>query len=458
MILKFDELKTEIKTLKKHGKVGMCLGCFDLLHIGHIKHLEAAKKICDFLIVVVTPNKFVNKGPNMPVFDERYRMEAIDSIVNVTYVTLNKYPTAYGTIKELKPDYYIKGVDWKDSDSPLIKKEKELLDTYGGQLYFTERTEYSEIRTSNLVNRIKFDDKTKKFLHDFKEKYKMGDILEYIEKIKNIDILLLGETIIDEYNYGKTLGKSGKSPIVAFEIKNIESYCGGILALHNHLSNFTNKLDYGTGNKAIYKRRYIDSGQKLFETYEYDDNRMVKAPKKEIKDYDMVIVADFGHKYINKATIKSIKKSKFYALNTQLNAGNFGFNTINRYGREANFICIDENELKLAFSEPYETVENILLDNFDKDSLVCITRGFNGCMILKDNTVHNIPALATEVTDAVGAGDAFLSLASTMAYLDAPADIIGFVGNCAGAITCGWQCNKESVTKEKLKYYIRTLY
>ena len=91
----------------------MCHGVFDLLHLGHIKHFEEAKKYGDILVVTITPNKYVSKGPNRPVFNTNQRMEAIASLETVDYVSENKWRDAVETIKLLKPNVYCKGPDYK---------------------------------------------------------------------------------------------------------------------------------------------------------------------------------------------------------------------------------------------------------------------------------------------------------------------------------------------------------
>ena len=92
-------LKTERKNLKK---IILCHGVFDLLHVGHIKHLEKAKKLGDKLVVTITADRFVNKGPGRPVFNQSLRSEAIAAIESVDYVAINYSQTAINPIKFLR--------------------------------------------------------------------------------------------------------------------------------------------------------------------------------------------------------------------------------------------------------------------------------------------------------------------------------------------------------------------
>ena len=80
---------------------------FDLLHVGHIKHLEKAKKLGDKLVVTITSDKFVNKGPGRPVFNQTLRSEAIAAIESVDYVAINDSQTAINPIKVLKTKYLL---------------------------------------------------------------------------------------------------------------------------------------------------------------------------------------------------------------------------------------------------------------------------------------------------------------------------------------------------------------
>ena len=77
------------KERTKGKKIVLCHGVFDLLHIGHIRHFKEAKNFGDILVVTLTPDQFVNKGPNRPFFNEQLRLEAIASLDAVDFVSLN---------------------------------------------------------------------------------------------------------------------------------------------------------------------------------------------------------------------------------------------------------------------------------------------------------------------------------------------------------------------------------
>ena len=296
------------------------------------------------------------------------------------------------------------------------------------------------------------------FLNNFKENHSKEEILDYIEKVKDLDILVIGETIIDEYQYGFTLGKSGKSPIIAFQNGCDETYNGGILAIRNHLKEFVHKVDYYTDRTMVVKKRYIQERQKLFETYDIRKNRY-KSDYSSIEEYDIVIIADFGHGFLTKARRNVIEnQSKFIALNAQANAGNMGLNTINKYSKW-NYISIDEHELRLATSNQFDNIKDILLDRFTK-GIVTITKGSQGCIVFNNRNIESIPFLKTseKVIDSIGAGDALFAISSLIAYQNASPEVIGFVGNLAGNIACSYPGNKFHVSKNHLLDNIRVIY
>ena len=108
----------------------MCHGVFDVLHIGHIKHFEQAKKIVDILVVSVTSDEFVKKGPNRPAFNQNLRMKAISSLEAIDFVVISNEKTAINNLKKIKPNFYIKGKEYKDASLDLtgeIKNEINVL-------------------------------------------------------------------------------------------------------------------------------------------------------------------------------------------------------------------------------------------------------------------------------------------------------------------------------------------
>ena len=467
-----ETLSQKLKNLRSEGKViVLCHGCFDLLHPGHIKHFRSAKEMGDILIVTITPDRFVHKGPHRPVFNEDLRVDAIASLGVVDYVAVNKWSTAIETIKLLKPDVYVKGLEYKDHKRDLtgnIKLEEDAIISVGGKIAFTSDITFS---SSKLINKYfsKLTDEQDQFLAKLKNKYTLEEITEYIDNLTKLKVLLVGEVIIDEYVFCNTIGKSGKEPMLVNKKLYIEKYAGGILAVGNHVADFCKEakiisylgdrdsyeqfikeslspnieLDYVTKSNSptIMKTRYIDSYTKMktFGVYDLNDE-LLKGPEEEqfyskledsIKDYDVVIVADYGHGLITPKIVGLLEeKSKYLAVNTQLNASNIGYHTISKY-KHSNYVCIHEGELRHDYRNRTETVELLAKElsvRLNSDVIV-ITRGIFGSLAYENNNYTGCPTYTTEAVDRLGAGDALLAVTSLCFAVGIPADLTLFIGN-----------------------------
>jgi len=497
-----EELAKILNNFKEKGKkIVHCHGVFDLLHPGHIRYFEAAKKKGDILVVTITKDEYVNKGPDRPYFNEQLRLESVAAIECVDYVALNNWPSAVETIKLLKPHFYVKGKDYLRKEYDLtgkIYEEEEAVKSVGGELFITDEITFS---SSSLINTYfsKYPEETKIFLESFKKKYTSKDIINALSKIKDVKILLIGDIIIDEYHYCVGMGKSQKDNIIATKFLNEEVFLGGVLAAGNHLANFCDDITllsligkknnyknfifkhlnpnikkifyYSENIPTIIKRRFVDPAffTKLFEVCYLDDTYRLE-PKIEkdickylsnfIKKFDMVIVADFGHGLITDNIVDTISKNtNFLAINVQTNSANLGFNLITKFKR-ADYICIDEPELRLACHDKFSKLEDLILNISKKLKCknIIITRGHRGsiCYSKKDGFIE-IPVFSTKVLDRIGAGDAFFSITSPCVFKNNPLDLVGFIGNAVGALKVLIVGNRSPVEKLSLFRYITTL-
>ena len=119
---------------------------FDLLHYGHVNHFEEAKKYGDILVVTITSDEYVNKGPNRPAFSAATRMKFLTAIEFIDYIALSSKPSAADIIKNLRPNFYCKGPDYikeKKDVTGMIKNEKKAIHSVGGKIIFTKGETYS---------------------------------------------------------------------------------------------------------------------------------------------------------------------------------------------------------------------------------------------------------------------------------------------------------------------------
>jgi len=501
-ILSIGQLIERLATLRSDGKrVVLCHGCYDLLHPGHLKHLTAAKREGDILVVALKTDAHVNKGPGRPVFSQDARAEFLSALECVDFVILSDHPTAAPAIFAIRPDVYAKGgkhaADEGRSAAPNAE-EKAAIEYVGGRLHYTYEPAYS---SSALLNRH-FDtmsEEARSFLQSFRQRYDAERIIREIQRIRPLRVLLIGDAVIDEYCYVRPMNKPSKANTVACQLLDSEVFIGGIFACANHVAGFCDTVHIVTslGNansreafirehlkpnvtmKAIYrddapttvKRRFVERNflAKLFEVYDFDDRDLPAAEEAELQSYlasvlpayDVVICLDYLHGFISAQTVKTLaSQARFLAVNTQTNAANIGYNPITRYPR-ADFACIDHQELRMATLDRFGPVEPLIEKVAERLSCAKAigTLGHRGCLAYeRGKAMAHVPVLTPpKVVDAVGAGDAFLAVTAPCVAAGMPMDLVGFIGNAVGSQAVMIVGNRESVEPAPLFDFIKAL-
>lgn len=487
-----EDLAATVHKLKQQGqKVVQAHGAFDLLHLGHVKHLEAAREYGDVLIVTITADRFVNKGPNRPVFPEQQRAEMLASLEIVDYVAINQHPDAVPAIRKIQPHFYAKGQDYVNPEGDVtgkITEERTAIEEVGGSIVFTQEMTFS---SSSLLNRNfnLYEPHVQAHLDRLRQNDGLETLLSIIDGIKNYSVLIVGDAIIDEYQYVLPMGKSAKENMIATRYQDRELFAGGVFATANHVASFCKHVEVVTvlGDKDDYeplirsalkpnvtltalkrpgtpttrKRRFVDPSymRKLFEVYFMDDDPLTREMEEKInafvarkaREFDVVIANDFGHGTIVPGTVELLcNRSRFLAVNTQSNSANMGYNLITKYPR-ADYVCIDAPEARLAVTDKVSPVEEVISKRLPAH-INCpkfiITHGKHGCITHeRGDIVHTIPAVTKSVIDTVGAGDAFLSVTSPMVATGAALNQIGFIGNVVGALKVAIIGHQKSVEK-----------
>lgn len=126
-----------------------CHGCFDVLHIGHIRHLRDALKFGDFLVVTITPDRFVGKGEGRPVFNETERAEMLSVIDSVQLVAINDKQDAADAIRLIRPDFFVKGCDYL---AGIAESERLAAEEVGAAICITSSPKFS---TTDLIKRLR---------------------------------------------------------------------------------------------------------------------------------------------------------------------------------------------------------------------------------------------------------------------------------------------------------------
>lgn len=492
-ILNLNELKQKLFLLKKNKKkIVLCHGVFDLIHLGHIKYFYAAKKNGDYLVVSITEDKFVNKGAGRPIFNQFQRAEFLSSIEGIDAIVFSPNFSAVEVIKKIRPHYYVKGIEYRDTKKDLTKniiKETEEVKKYKGRVIYTNEKVFS---SSNLINQtdLLFNEDQKKFIKRIKYKYSFEQILQYLKELKSSKIMVIGESIIDYYINCEALGKSGKEPYLAFNEVSEQIFIGGASAIARQVNEFSNNitllsmvghkgdyLDFFKKNipknvisfflkkrnsPTIVKKRFIDnvSGYKIFGSYSINSDNLNKSQdnvlnnffRKKTKSHDLILVSDYGHGFITEKFAKNIcSKNSFIALNAQVNAANIGFHTLKKY-QKVDAMIINETELRHEMRNKSKKIIDLAKELILRQNIknLVVTMGSSGVFLLSKKEYFYCPAFGKKIVDKVGAGDSMLSILSLCLKSKIPKDLSIFLGSLVAALSIEIIGNKQSVKFDDL--------
>lgn len=438
-------------------------GCFDVIHYGHLAHLKEAKSFGDHLTVSVTSDRFVNKGPGRPYFSLPQRVAMLKSISLIDEVVVSDHPTAVEVINIIKPNFMVKGPDYKDLSKDVtgeIHNEKKAVESHGGELVFTEDITFS---SSTIINKFlnSWTEDQKKTIELVKSFGGMNVIERVFNEIEQLSVTVIGEPIIDVYRFVEPEGISSKSPTVSARFLYEEQYSGGAIAIDRSAKYFTkNSRILAPADRAIRKIRYLSGNTRIFECTETPDNFWDDINQDEYLEQlhitsqlsDVIVVADFGHGMFNNKFLDFLGGVKtFVGLNVQTNSSNYGFNIFNKHSH-FDYLCLDTREARLALhdkhSPPVEIAKNIKR-GLENRSL-SITLGANGAHLFYDNENISSPAFSDVIVDPIGAGDAYFIITTLLLKTDCPREIIPFIGNVYAGLKCKIIGNKESVSKANL--------
>ncbi|MGB0372058.1 MAG: PfkB family carbohydrate kinase [Opitutales bacterium] len=494
----FCRLRTEGKTLVQ------CHGTFDLVHPGHLIHFEEAKALGDILVVTLTGEQFVNKGPGRPYFNDALRAKSLASLHMVDYVVVIPFSAAVEAIECVKPDVYCKGKEYEDTRNDVtgnIHDDLSTVEKYGGSMAYVGSVVFS---STKLLNRG-FDthsEEVKAFCKAFGERFDSGWLRDEIDRWSDLKVLVVGDAIFDKYTTVNVQGLTSKNRIISGRYVADDVQAGGALAVYRHVRAFTNNVkilslvgddpvtDLMLGETVdpehdwlirdprfttIIKQRFVEPASerkeisKLFSINYIDDEAPVKEIQHELEnrlkavlsDFDLVLVMDFGHGMMQ-STVREIVQDEapFLFVNCQTNSYNRGYNIINQQYTKMNAFSLDLPELELAISQktpdPQLSLQELKV-SFNSD-YAFLTRGPSSTLGLYNGKMSALcPALESDVVDTIGAGDAFCSVAAFACARGLPVDVATFLGQLAGAQAVKYAGNTQSIRKDKLLKAISAL-
>jgi len=468
---------------RKAGRsVVHCHGCFDVVHPGHIHHLQHARGLGEILIVSVSADSHVNKGADRPLIPDDLRASTLAALECVDHVYLNPDPTAAELLEKLKPDIYIKGREYETNFDPRFLAEREAVERHGGRVVFSSgEVIYS---SSALIAQMRLSDQMQaEKLHRFCGRFDLSsaNLQNLLQRFRGQRVVVIGDYILDRYHFCAAQGIAGEGPMMALRAVEQRDFDGGAAVVAKHLASLGAAATLVTANaddepsraaelrlrsagielrtlrnrrQTVAKHRYLADDAKLFKIDEGDvspiDSHQEAALATTIleaaHDAAAVIFVDFGYGLITGGLLDRIMNP----LRSRV-----GLITADVSGRQSNLLrfrdvdllCPTEREARETlhdFSSGLGAVVANLL-NATSARQAIITLGKQGLVTFDwpagtaEASGHRlrseyIPALARHTLDPLGCGDALLAVATLALAAGASLQAAAFLGSLAAAI------------------------
>ncbi len=484
-----DRYKHKIKTLDEikllveqadllRRDVVVCNGCFDLVHPGHIRHFAYAKQYAPIILVLLTSDTHVNKGPNRPYVPQELRALNLAALDLIDYVVINESKRPDDALQIIQPAFYAKGFEY-DAANRNGKSigEEDIVRAYGGEVIYTPGDYiYS---SSAIINSEPPDirvDKLKLVMDRYRTTF--DDLRDCLNKMNQKVVHVIGDIIVDSYTRCSMIGGQTKTPTMSVKYEEQLNYVGGagIVAKHMRAAGAAVAFSTVVGNDKLGEFVLNDLMQYGIDVLPFvdplrpttnknsivvDNYRLLKVDTLDnrtisdealfeimtaIKDYscEIVVLADFRHGIFNKRTIpqiiSSIPSTTFKVADSQV-ASRWGnildfpeFDLITPNEREARFSLGDQDSgVRPLASKLYDAskCKTLMLKLGERGMMVCVNNNHED-----RDSFFAVDSFAREIVDPVGAGDALLAYASlAMACSSNPA-IAAILGTFAAGMEC----------------------
>jgi rfaE bifunctional protein kinase chain/domain len=473
------EIVAEIGKRPRERKVIMCHGTFDVVHPGHIRHLMYASSKADILVASLTADIHIKKANVRPFVPEQLRALNLAALDMVDFVIIDPEPTPLASLAIIQPDYFAKGYEYvKTGLHPKTKEEKDVLDSYGGEIIFTpgdiiySSSALIELDPPNIAA-----EKLESVLHA--EGLSFDDLRRALDAVQGKRVHVVGDMIVDSYTYTDMIGGQTKTPTLSVRFETQRDYVGGAGVVAKHLRaagadvtlstvlgddkwrDFAIKDLEAAGVRVLAvvdptrpttnKNAIICNNQRLLKVDTLDNrsisDRIVDTICGQIAEtnFDAIVFSDFRHGIFNPATIpllaKAIPAGLFRVADSQVASrwGNItefkGFDLITPNEREARFALGDQDSVVRPLAKRlYEAADcrNLILKLGERGVLTYRERPD-----LDDlRAFFVLDSFAERVKDPVGAGDALLAYSTLVHVATGNAVLAAVLGAFAAAIEC----------------------
>lgn len=440
-------------------KCTLTYGHFNSVHPGHIRYLKNAASKGNSLIVAIIPDTIHGKKRSYK-FSQRERAEGLTAINIVDGIILleDEENALEKAINKLKPNLLVLGTEFENSVDPeiinaisVMKKQGLAVQFHAGEIRYA-----STNLLENSESDIEEDNKTEFRMACKRQNLKKEELMDFIDSWVNTKLLVVGDTILDQYAGCEALGMSAEAPVLVVRELQKKNFIGGASIVASHLKalgadcSFLSVVGNDDNAKIVkkalsdqgidcelikdssrpttFKKRYLVENQKLFRVSRLNDHfldksiekRLIKKLEKISPNVDGIIVSDFVYGVITpKVLDKIVELSKKHNLrifgDTQCSS------QIGLVTKFKNFtlICPNEREARIALQDKESGLESISTKLFSSTNseMLVMKLGAQGFIAfdpsLEGLTSQSFPALCANPVDVSGAGDSLIAVMAT---------------------------------------------
>ncbi len=447
-ILTHEQLVRVREEIVSAGKtLVQCHGCFDIVHPGHVRHLQFAAAQGDRLIVSITADAFVKKGPDRPMFTHALRAENLAALVFVDWVYIHHEPTAVELLRDIQPDVYIKGAEYATADDQRFIDEREVVEANNGRVVFSSGdvvfSSTSIVESIQKVSRL--DPEVAQLAelaktHDFST----GSIACALDNAKGKRVVVVGETILDTYTHCQWPEIADEHPMLSLKPVWSEHFDGGAAIVAQHLAAlgtqpilftpipldfdarpFIQRMnDRGVDVMPIEvegempeKKRFVVGRDKVMKLdctscFVLDAHQQQRVIEKVrlLAGLDCLVLTDFGLGLLGNGLAENLCQTVRDRVGLVIGDVS-GARTSLSSMLNADVLCPSETELRLAMNDHDKPIVDLARRLLAKTGagVIVVTLGVDGLVIISANNEVRLPALSHDPIDVLGCGDALLA-------------------------------------------------
>lgn len=487
-IVERDRLIARIRAAKRDGqRVVHCHGCFDMIHPGHIRYLDFARRQGDLLVVSMTGDSQIDKGDQRPFIPEELRAESLAALAVVDLVYVNPAPTAVDLLRDMQPDIYVKGREYEHSDDPGFIAERDAVASYGGRVLFSSGdVVFSSTRLIEAMTADPSFDQERLTLICRRHEIDRERLETITSRFAGMNVLVVGDVILDRYVLCDATDLASEAPMMSLTQQEERVHVGGAAIVARHAAAMGANaclLSAGgtdtttTSAQSLLEAervntRFIPCRSDLPQKCRFlvETNKLLRVEKGQSQPldsiaeanaaqwvsglntrFDAVILCDFGYGTITLGLLEQLRR--LWGEDRPIIAADVsGPRAQLLQFMNADLLCPTERELRTALHDYGRGLASVAWDAMEKTQArrMITTLGKRGVVTFDRQTQNKdqpewrgrlrseyLPSLADQTVDPLGCGDALLATATLALTAGANLMQASYLGTAAAAIEIG---------------------